>query len=324
MSVLPTLRGALSAAAPLVVCPLAACLLALLTVGAGSAAEPARLAATSKTVGPFRPVVPGVEVTIAPNRQEEETFSQRDIVEIIHGIPGLDWKPKLAPDTQTLGEMATQTVFRREIWCLEFTFKPVRMIWVDVPQRSGKMQRKLIWYMVYHVKNTGKHLKPERQKDGTYTMTSSDREVRFFPQFVLEAPEYQKAYLDRIIPLAIPAIQRKEDPNRKLLNSVEVGSKLIPLSNDLIDRSVWGVATWEDIDPRIDYFSVFVQGLSNAYGWVDPPKAFKSGDPPGTGRVLTQKTLMLNFWRPGDEYVEDQRIIRYGMPGKVDYSWVYR
>ena len=40
--------------------------------------------------------------------------------------------------------------------------------------------------------------------------------------------------------------------------------------------------------------------------------------------MLPQKTLMLNFWRPGDEYVEDQRIIRYGIPGKVDYSWVYR
>ena len=152
----------------------------------------------------------------------------------------------------------------------------------------------------------------------------TDREVRFFPQFVLEAPEYHKAYLDRVIPLAIPAIQQKEDANRKLLNSVEVGSKLIPLSNDLVDRSVWGVATWEDIDPRVDFFSVYVQGLSNAYHWVDPPAAFKSGDPPGTGRVLTQKTLMLNFWRPGDEYVEDQRIIRYGVPGKVDYSWVYR
>ena len=268
--------------------------------------------------------MPGVEVTIAPDRQEEETFTTRDIVEILLGIPGLDWKPKLYPDTQTLRDMATQTVFRRDIWCLEFTFKPVRMIWVDVPQRSGKMQRKLIWYMVYHVKNTGKHLTPTQQKDGTYQVTEVDRPIRFFPQFVLEAPEYEKAYLDRIIPLAIPAIQQKEDPNRKLLNSVEVGRKLIPVSSDLVDHSVWGVATWEDIDPRVDFFSVYVQGLTNAYQWVDPPEAFKPGDPPGNGRVLKQKTLMLNFWRPGDERVEDQRIIRFGIPGKVDYSWVYR
>ena len=190
----------------------------------------------------------------------------------MQGIPDLEWKPKLSPDTQTLREMATQTVFRRDIWCLEFTFKPVRMIWVDVPQASGKMQRKLIWYMVYHVKNTGKHLKPTRQDDGTYTMQAVDREVRFFPQFVLETHEYQEGLpRPRSFRWPLPAIQQKEDPNRKLLNSVEIGSKPIPVSSDLVDKSVWGVATWEDVDPRIDFFSVYVQGLTNAYQWVDPP-----------------------------------------------------
>ena len=280
--------------------------------------------ASSSGIGPFRNVVPGVEVTISPDRQEEETVTSREVIEIMRGIPGLDWKPKYEPQTQTLRDMAKQTVFRREIWCLEFTFKPVRMLWVDVPQTSGKMQRKLIWYMIYHVKNTGGNLKPVKDSDGNYTITTSDRDVRFFPQFVLESTEYQKAYLDRIIPVAIAAIQRKEDPNRKLLNSVEMGTRPIPLSSELVDRSVWGVATWEEVDPRVDFFSVFVQGLTNAYHWVDAPEAFKPGDPPGKGRMLTQKTLMLNFWRPGDEYVEDRRIIRYGIPGQVDYRWVYR
>lgn len=292
------------------------------------AAEAGKVAAApasaSKTSGPYRALVPGVEVTIAPDRQEGETVTTREIVEIVRGIPGLEWKPKFSSDTQTLRDMAKQTVFRREIWCLEFTFKPVRMMWVDVPQASGKMQRKLIWYLIYHVKNTGGHLKPTQQEDGTYTVKTVDRDIRFFPQFVLEAPEYKKAYLDRIIPVAIPAIQRKEDPNRRLLNSVEVGSKLIPVSSDLINRSVWGVATWEDVEPRVDFFSVTVQGLSNAYRWIEHPETFKTGDPPGKGRVLLQKSLLLNFWRPGDEYLEDQRIIRYGAPGKVDYSWLYR
>ena len=279
---------------------------------------------TAATAGPFRVSVPGVEVTIPPNRQEEETFATHDIIEILQGIPGLEWKPKLSPDTQTLREMATATVFRRDIWCLEFTFKPVRMIWVDVPQASGKMQRKLIWYMVYHVKNTGKHLKPTRHEDGTYTMQTVDRELRFFPQFVLEAQEYNKAYLDRVIPVAVLAIQQREDPNRRLFNSVEISSKPLAVSSDLVDKSVWGVATWEDVEPRTDFLSVFVQGLTNAYQWVDPPQGFKPGDPPGKDRALLQKTLQLNFWRPGDEYVEDQRVIRFGIPGKVDYQWVYR
>ncbi len=279
---------------------------------------------TAGRVGPFRPIVPGVEVTIATDRQEEETFSTHDVIEIVRGIPGLDWSPKLSSLTDTLRHMATQTVFRREIWCLEFTFKPVRMIWVDVPQPSGKMQRKLIWYMVYHVKNTGKHLRPQKQADGTYFMSTVDREVRFFPQFVLEADEFKKAYLDRIIPVAVAAIQQKEDPNRKLHNSVEIGGKKIPMSTELVDHSVWGVATWEEVDPRVDTFSVAIEGLTNAYKWVDKADEFTQGAPPGKGRTLLQKNLILYFWRPGDEFVEDRRVIRYGGTDQVDYRWVYR
>jgi hypothetical protein len=304
------------------------CLSCTFAAGLVAAAEPAQgttvSTAVSTTPRPFRALVPGVEITIAPERQEEETVATHDVIEILQGIPDLKWEPKLSPDTQTLREMATQTVFRRSIWCLEFTFKPVRMLWVDVPQASGAMQRKLIWYMVYHVKNTGRHLKPVKQDDGTYTMQAVDRELRFFPQLVLGSHEYGKSYLDRIIPVAIAAIRQKEDPARKLYSSVEMGRKPIPVSDDLVDKSVWGVATWEDVDPRVDTFSVLVQGLTNAYKWVDPAGGYKPGDSPAKGRELLQKTLQLNFWRPGDEFVEDQRIIRYGIPGKVDYSWVYR
>ena len=269
-------------------------------------------------------LAPGVEITIPPDEQEEDTASTHDVVEILNGIPDLKWTPKTEPSTQTLRELATSTVFRRDIWCLEFTFKPVRMLWVDVPQPSGKMQRKLIWYLLYHVTNRGQHLHPKRTEDGTFEIAHVDSDVRFIPQFVLESQEYKKSYLDRVIPVAMEEIRKKEDPNRKLLDSVEISALRIPVSSDGLDRSVWGVATWEDVDSRIDFFSISIQGLTNAYLWTDQPADFHAGDPPGKGRTLTEKTLVLNFWRPGDEFAEDQRIIRYGMPGKVDYSWVYR
>ena len=103
----------------------------------GSRPRPTWPAASER--GPFRALVPGVEITIPPDRQEEETFSTHDIVEILQGIPGLDWQPKLSPDTHTLqADGHRHTVFRRDIWCLEFTFKPVRMIWVDVPQPTAR------------------------------------------------------------------------------------------------------------------------------------------------------------------------------------------
>ena len=84
------------------------------------------------------------------------------------------------------------------------------------------------------------------------------------------------------------------------------------------------MATWTDMDPSMDRFSIFVRGLSNAYQWVDQPGGFKPGDPPGSGRKLTQKTLQLNFWRPGDAVYEHEAEIRYGIPGDVDYRWLYQ
>ena len=59
--------------------------------------------------------------------------------------------------------------FRREIWCLEFSFKPLRMIEVDVPLPAGGTQRKLVWYLVYRVRNTGQVLKPVEGEGGVFT-----------------------------------------------------------------------------------------------------------------------------------------------------------
>jgi hypothetical protein len=113
-----------------------------------------------------------------------------------------------------------------------------------------------------------------------------------------------------------------------------MAEQTISVSSDQVDRSVWGVALWEDVDPRVDFFAVYVQGLSNAYQWVDPPGTYALGDPPGKGRRFLRKTLQLDFWRPGDEFGEMDYEIRFGTPeGRaelygveegVDYTWVYR
>jgi hypothetical protein len=286
----------------------------------------------------FRKLAPGVETTIPATIDVEETVAMHDLIEV-RTIPNLKWSPNFTPEEQTLFEMTKDVLFRRTIYGLEFTFKPLRMIYVDIPQPTGKMQRKLIWYMVYHVKNPGGHLKPALQADGTYGIEKVDEPVRFVPSFVLESHEYNKAYLDRIIPVAMGPIQEREDPNRTLLNSVQISENPIPVSTERADRSVWGVVTWVDVDPRIDFFSVYIQGLTNAYKWIDQEGVYKPGDPPGRGRRFARKTLQLNFWRPGDEVGEHEEEIRYGTapglpldriekyyevkPG-VDYTWVYR
>ena len=274
----------------------------------------------------------GVLTTIPPDIDAEDTVSIHDIVEL-HADTSLEREPRLNTKSRTLFEMADDTVFRHQVWCLELSFKPLRMIHVDIPQASGKMQRKLIWYMVYRVKNTGMALVPEQQDDGNFTTRRVQADTqRFIPQFILashdEGAAGGKEYLDRILPAAMPVIARREMPRGNVLDSVQMSEQLLAPQ-----ASLWGVAIWEDVDPEIDFFSIYAGGLTNAYRWKDVEK-FKAGDPPGRGRTFSRKTLQLNFWRPGDELAENEREFRYGVaPGQagrygtdegVAYRWIYR
>ena len=71
-------------------------------------------------------LAPGVLITVAPDRQPQETFSgPRSVLEILRGIERLDWDPTYSAKTQTLAAVAKAGIFRRRVWCLEFSFKPM-------------------------------------------------------------------------------------------------------------------------------------------------------------------------------------------------------
>jgi hypothetical protein len=238
--------------------------------------------------------------------------------------------------------MAASAPFLQDLWCLELSFKPLRMIEVDLPQPSGRMQRKTVWYLVYRVRNTGVGLAASVNPDGTFvTKPQGFEPLRFIPQFVLSQKDRNAAgepvrqeYLDRLIPAAAVPIAQREFSGGRLLNSVEMASQELMIEGDRAERGAWGVAMWQDVDPATDFFSVEVGGLSNAYRWEDPAGAYTAGDPPGKGRRFQRRVLQLNFWRPGDEYGEDEREIRFGAAeGKGDYyeggegvayRWVFR
>jgi len=289
-----------------------------------------------------------VMTVIPPSMLSGETFQgPMASPEIVTGIADLVWQPNYLPTTRTLLEKGQQITFRREIWCLEFSFRPLRMIELDIPAPSGKMERKLVWYMVYRVRYLGNDLKPSPNNDEfgntTFpaTLPTSYQHRRFFPQFVFESFEYEKRYLDQVIPAAREAIAIRERPPGKLYNSVEMMNIRIPLS-DAEGAGVWGYVTWTDLDPRADFSAIFVNGLSNAFLIEDEEGVFKAGDPPLTGRQFAFKTLQLNFWRPGDSVEPHEEEIRYGVPvesdvarqqeilkvygltDRLDYVWVYR
>lgn len=353
---------------------------------AAPAAPAPPAAAKTSDGGSYRQLAPGVLKTVDPTIGGGETFSQHDVVELLAVDPKF--------------EFAKDVTFRRDIWWLDFQYKPVRVMWIDVPQPNGKMQRKLIWYMVYTVSHPGVVLHPAQAADGTWGIQESKAPIQFIPRFQIVVPELNKAYTDRVIPCALPQIAAREDRNRPLLNSVEMTRTIVPSdqpgkevthwvktgvaaatcslpeghgvtsgSFDLFwnggarygiwgsvagntltlqggagddlpatgtekiackePETLWGVATWESVDPLVDQFDVYVKGLTNAYNWTDAPGGYKQGDAIGTGRQLRQKTLVLHFWRPGDEEnpSEDDRELskefRTGQPGKTtDYEWM--
>ncbi len=333
------------------------------------------LAAVLSWMGPAhaqarsRPLASGILTTIPPTPVAEETFSgPLPLVEIPASIPDLDYTPNFEGKTATVFERAKSVTLRRGIWNLELSFKPMRLLQVDVPQPTGKMQRKLIWYMVYRVKNAGGHLAVKEEKrlfqdtveEITYKVeavnelteavkgqaeqvTEQPVKLRFFPHFVLESKEFDKAYLDRVIPAAMQPILDREFPAQSRSEGFVLHDSLTISAVDInFDEGAWGLVTWEDVDPRIDYFSVYVQGLTNAYKFTDAPGGFKAGDSPGTGRTFVKKTLQLNFWRPGDtveqkeeeinygcrlesDPVEQQQIFKlYGIDKPLDHLWLYR
>ncbi|MDR1960195.1 MAG: hypothetical protein LBQ54_14320 [Planctomycetaceae bacterium] len=301
----------------------------------------------------------------------DEAFNTHDIVELTTGnqypwAKGIRFD-KLASSTKSLIDKEIKAVS-----CLEFHFKPIRMIQVDLPNKQGILEKKLVWYMVYSVTNQkwdtknqnviqqinkpvaretlptldlsitpGSSISSENIGEGTYQIKTEDVPIRFVPLFVLAssqentAPQSLAGYTDQFIPLAFGAICQREDFGMKFESTISITDKIIQPG-----ETVWGIAMWTGIDPRLNYFSVFVSGLSNAYRWENPDGSFKQGDAPGNGRKMVRKTLKLNFWRPGDAANLSENDIRYGVPippqvkvaqetqkeGRppVDFEWVYR
>ena len=229
---------------------------------------------------PNRQLAEGVLRTIEPELRVGDTFSRHDLIELLNQSPDYDW--------------AKQVRFEHDLWALEFSFKPLRLVEIELPGKDRRLERKLVWYLIYRVRNLG------------------DKPVPFYPVFVLDSQNTGKQYVDRILPAAVPSIERRESPPARLRNTVEIAGEM-PVAGS--GRDVWGVVTWEGIDPRTDRISIYVEGLTNAYKWEENAK--------GKDR-LAQKALQLNFWRPGDQHFEHEAEIRSGIPGEVDYQWVYR
>ncbi|HBT77663.1 MAG TPA: hypothetical protein DEB39_12250 [Planctomycetaceae bacterium] len=339
---------------------------------------------------PERPLAPGILTTIPPRVDFNEVTNRNDAVELLASLPEPD--PVLKDDIRYLKEVWAKDIrYSRPVWCLQFSFKPLRIVSVDIPNKEGTMDRKLVWYLLYKIENTDVVLGNEvdqvmpfpiihdataedcqcefcrevqnpdfvenielqgpltlRTEEGSYKPTDKlGLTIQCVPQFVLAAervvvqtraetdPETGAiesvvdtkpvSYVDRIIPLAMPVVMKREG-----FKATDIPETTVSIARKSLKPgdSVWGVAMWMDIDPKISKFSIFISGLTNAYRWQDKTLgeagAYKPGDLLGTGRSMERRVLKLNWWKLGDEFMINDKEIKYGWPGAVDCEWVYR
>jgi hypothetical protein len=179
---------------------------------------------------------------------------------------------------------------KKGIWVLDFAFKPVRLITVETPK--GRRQVHYLYYRV--INRTGKAR-------------------MFVPQFTLVTDSKQRVEDTSAMPWAIEAIKNREDPTTDLVNGPTAMGMVPPSGKkEGIDDAVFGVAIWDGVDPKADAFSIFVRGLSDGYQLVQPPG--------GAEAVRRDKTIRIDFSRPGDERHLNEREIHLMDP---PYEWIY-
>ncbi len=211
------------------------------------------------------------------------------------------------------------------LWIMELQYKPIRLVRVNVTDPvTGRQQRELIWYMVWrgirrdytaYFQNTNKdelirqlrdpNLQPENPADPRQPSIMS-------PHFTLVTTDSgdQKVYRDWVLPEVQAAIAKRE--GLKLKNSLQVIQEIPALAENADDQvAVEGVALWRNVDPKTDYLSVFMTGFSNGY---------RLGKGPSGKMMVERKTIVQKFWRPGDEFDQDESEFR--IKGKP--QWIYR
>jgi hypothetical protein len=283
-----------------------------------------------------RRLAPDAFIHIPPAMQYGETYQGPIDLPMLVNKPDLEWEPHYSPKSETLAEMAKDVVFRGDVYCLDFAFKPVRMI---------EVQGQNVWYLLYRIRYVGGDLRPAVEPDpygnqvfaAPASVPAGSQETlpgRFMPLFRLHVRNLRKEYLDQLIPGAKAVIAAKERVGRPIYDSIEMQTMAIKLwrDTDTVDNSVWGVAMWTEVDPRTDHFSVHVEGLTNAQRLKLEGDQIK----------YLQKNLVLNFSRPGDTVNEIEDRIRYGVPAlsdperqryvlqqygledRLDHLWIYR
>ena len=208
-----------------------------------------------------------------------------------------------------------ELVAHPDLWVLEAEFKKMRMARMPVTDpKTGRRKEEAIWYMVFKLTNRDLGRPVDNSNTVPINLEDPTPTKIFQPHFTLVTNDNggSQSYQDVILPEVQRQIERRE--RIQLRNPAElIGTlpELTKASEDDAEKSLYGVSIWRNIDPHTDFFSVYMSGICSAYQI--------STDADGK-TICSQKTVVQDFWRPGDEVGGDEREIRFqGEP-----RWVYR
>ena len=269
-------------------------------------------------------------LTVIPPDQSVDDVSQKaNLHELAQGRGGA-WDPSHAPSHETLIGLASDRQFLRDIWCLEFAHRPPRIIEVEVPGENLEIQKERVWYLLYRVRNIAvdenadvasglggstRQVVFEKDEEGNDDLTRPttkfvNQSIHFEPHFVFETHEAlsrdeglleHQDHLDRLVSLAIVPISRREKIHPDMLyDSVSISERPIQPGEER-----WGVAIWQDIDPRIDFFTVFIYGLTNSIRWRHDAEFETDLEHAPEYERRELECLRLDFYHPGDADHDD-------------------
>lgn len=273
----------------------------------GSDAEPAAMKP--------RKLAPGVLTVVPATFDAHDTALGPYDLDLVKKFPELAWdgpnfpdgKPNFASPEETLVQLSKDVTFRpKRVWSLEFAFKPVRSIAVEIPNADGISEKRVAYYMIYAVRDPGKAIKSEANDSGSdvKVVDLAPAAVRTLLRFQIVSKERDFMQDSSIEPIAKALIEAKERVGQPLLDPIEMSQVRIPADG----TPVWGVAIWMDVDPKADFFAVDVRGLTSSY---------QIRKDEGNGIAYDRKTLRIYHWRAGDDLSPETHRIRLGIPPYV-------
>ena len=150
-------------------------------------------------------------------------------------------------------------------WQLEFTYERPRPIAV----RSIDGDLNWYWYMIYEVQN------------------HSGEDRLFIPEFTVYTSEGAMIEAGRDVPPNVYERIQHREGRLLMVSPIDVIGRILQGE----DRAKQSVAIWPAFEGDVDWFRVFVAGLSGETQGVPDPV---TGD-----RVVTRKSYMINFNTPG-------------------------